>query len=296
MGLFDALEISMRRLCVLLAVVMAGAATVGSHAAERVGGPPKPDAAAPPVGQAAPKTPGTPATAKLKLPEATAAGSEGIAMALLRQKGASFDLDDQGHAQATVMAGPQLDDGVLAQLANLPALESLDIGQSGVSEAGIAHLRGLIGLKRLYLHDLPIADHALINLRNLVDLDVLSLRNTQIEGRGLIYIRGLVHLRVLNLSKTKFSDEALVYLKGLWDLDTLALEDTGMTGAGLVQLKPLDKLRVLNLNGCKVTDADLAGLVGHDALRMLYLKRCKVSEKGVTDLKKKMVSLAVYYF
>ncbi len=213
----------------------------------------------------------------------------------LQQLGARLRADEYGKVLSVEAVGTRFTDAHLTHLRTFSELEALEIGDSKVSDAGLANLSGLVSLQRLYLHGLNNITHAgLKNLEGLTELEVLGLNNTAITGRGLAHLKPLVKLQVLNLSHTSIADADLADLEGLTELNTLALESTKVTGAGLAHLKPLSKLRVLNLSKCRVTDRDLDNLVGLRNLRMLYLRGCPVTPSKVEAFKKKMVGLATY--
>jgi hypothetical protein len=68
----------------------------------------------------------------------------------------------------------------LSSLSTLRAddLQYLQLSGTRVSNAGLAHLRNLTGLKVLWLYDTPISDAGLVHLRGLTGLRVLNLRST----------------------------------------------------------------------------------------------------------------------
>lgn len=57
-------------------------------------------------------------------------------------------------------------------------LQYVQLSGTRVSNAGLAHLRHLTGLKVLWLYDTPISDAGLVHLRGLTGLQVLNLRST----------------------------------------------------------------------------------------------------------------------
>jgi hypothetical protein len=95
-------------------------------------------------------------------------------------------------------------------------------GCNNITDAGLAHLKGLTKLKRL---DLPLG-------------------------------------RVFNGGGNKTTDAGLAHLKGLTKLELLKLSScVNITAAGAAHLKGLAKLKNLHLGGCdKITDADIAEL------------------------------------
>ena len=163
-------------------------------------------------------------------------------------------------------------------LADLSALESLEIGETPLDDAALKHISGLVGLKRLYLRDVGLTDAALENLKGLSQLEVaLAPRQPHHrDGPGSSSRLGRT-CEVLNLARNPLADDGLAHLAGLKELNTLTLADTAVTGAGLVHLKPLAKMRVLNLDRTKTADGDLVRLEGFQNMRMLYLHGCKVT-------------------
>ncbi len=216
------------------------------------------------------------------------------AIATLQELGAVLDLDDTGHVRILELGDSQATDDDLKLLSALPHLESLDITGGAITAAGIAHLKGLVGLQRLYLHDLPITSDTLASLADLTKLDVLSLRNTQVDDEGLQRLKALTRLRVLNLAKTGISNKTLQHLQGFRELDTLVLAETKATGAGFAFLQVLKKLRVLNVNSCQDIEGHLMDLSGLTELRMLYTKDCTLSQDEIDELTDRNPKLAVF--
>jgi hypothetical protein len=128
-------------------------------------------------------------------------------------------------------------DDDLKILAKLPYLENLDLTNTRVSSAGLAHLKGLKNLR------------------------VLSLWRTKVDDKGLEHIKGLTKMWQLVLDETKVTDAGLVHLKGMTDLEEwLGLVGTQVTDEGLKHLEGLTKLRSLNLRHTRVTEAGVKKL------------------------------------
>ena len=113
----------------------------------------------------------------------------------------------------------------------------------GVSDAGLAKLRGLTQLKSLQLSGKEFTDAGLVNLRGLTQLESLILCYTQVTDAGLVHIQGLTRLRHLDLGGTQVTDAGLVNLRQLTQLGVLDLRQTKVAGAGLAELQYLPSLR-----------------------------------------------------
>jgi hypothetical protein len=109
----------------------------------------------------------------------------------------------------------------------------------------LVHLRGLTGLRELYLNNTRVTDAGLVHLRGLTRLYRLSLQNTQVTDVGLVHLLGLTGLHVLSLDNTQVSDAGLTHLQGMAQLQWLDLSNTPISEAGVAQLqKALPNCRI----------------------------------------------------
>jgi len=129
-----------------------------------------------------------------------------------------------------------------------------------VSDAGLAHLKGLTALEELDLNYTPVSDAGLAHLKELTALERLYLGGTQVSDAGLAHLKGLTALEVLYLNETQASDAGLAHLKELTALERLYLGGTQVSDAGLPHLKGLTALKWLELFDTQVSDAGVAGL------------------------------------
>ncbi|MGD0091665.1 MAG: hypothetical protein ABSE73_17245 [Planctomycetota bacterium] len=132
--------------------------------------------------------------------------------------------------------------------------------------------------KELAKEDVPgltlgeATDAGLANLKGLTGLRTLNLRATQVTDAGVAYLAGLTGLRSLFLAETKITDAGLANLKDLSGLQNLDLHSTAITDAGLANLNGLTGLRFLMLDGTKVTMEGVAKL-------LKALPNCTVQQK-----------------
>jgi hypothetical protein len=117
-------------------------------------------------------------------------------------------------------------------------------------------LRQWIGNERLQLFDKVvgvrladdrITDADLAHLKGLPDLQTLYLTGTSVTDEGLSELQGLSKLRTLSLDGTQFTDEGLKPLGRLKNLEYLNLKDSQVTDLGLVHLKELANLKCLQV-------------------------------------------------
>ncbi|MBW8040758.1 MAG: redoxin domain-containing protein [Planctomycetes bacterium] len=175
-------------------------------------------------------------------------------------RGSALDL-----AVAEALGNPssstgQITDAGLAHLKGLASLETLHFENTQVGNDGLAHLKDLTSLKVLYLGGSEVTDAGLAHLRNLGTLEQLCVHNTKITNAGLAHLKDLTGLEYLCIHNTFVSDAGLAYLKGLTSLKTLYLHNTQVTDTGLDHLKGLIRLEKLNLRGTKVSNVGLTEL------------------------------------
>jgi len=101
-------------------------------------------------------------------------------------------------------------------LQNFTSLKKLDLANTEITNAGLAHLEYLTHLEELDLAGTQITNTGLKCLKPLTNLNKLDLASTQISGTGFKYLQDLNTLKTLYLSDDMdITDEGLEYLQGL---------------------------------------------------------------------------------
>ena len=154
----------------------------------------------------------------------------------------------------------ELGDTEMDAVRRFPQLQTLDLGWTKITDAGLAQLRGLAQLQELNLGGTKIGDAGLEHLQALGQLQILYLDGTKLSDAGLKNLAGLSRLQWLFLARTKIGDAGLRHLRGLTRLQGLDLGDAKVSAAGLEHLKGLTQLREIFLHGTKVTAAGAAEL------------------------------------
>lgn len=111
------------------------------------------------------------------------------------------------------LARKDFDDTALARLLVLaPALHRLDLGGTGVTDAGLAHVAQMAELRRLRLDDTAITDGGLALLSPLKRLVSLNLHSTEITDAAMGPLTQLPRLRQLYVWQTGVTPEAALAL------------------------------------------------------------------------------------
>jgi Leucine-rich repeat (LRR) protein len=172
-------------------------------------------------------------------------------------EGVSWDQQKVSRATTLDLSDGKVDDTKLKdQLRKVRDIQFLDLSDTDVTDAGLAHLAGVTTLLRLELNGTKVSDAGLKNLATLPNLQVLGLYKTKITDEGLKkHLSKLTMLQSLNLRGTKITDAGIGYLRGLRELRTLSVSGTGVTDAALENLKGFKELQYLWREDTKITEA-----------------------------------------
>jgi hypothetical protein len=139
--------------------------------------------------------------------------------------------------RVTVVWFPGHTDLEVLPVGRLTGLERLNLGDSTVSDAGIAHLNGLSDLCLLFLQRTKVTDAGLSHLRRLTQLEWLDLSHTRVTDAGLAHLEPMTRLTRLNLEDTPVTDAGLSHLRRLTSLEALYVRSTQVTDAGVRDLE-----------------------------------------------------------
>jgi hypothetical protein len=192
-----------------------------------------------------------------------------------------------GHFEhvASIAGGPRFNDDVYARIGRLRQVETLITYPATMTDAGMAHLRHLTGLRKLQVTTRRASGASVANLAGLTRLGTLRLYGIPVADDGLDALAGMIELHELDIDSTRITDAGLArHIARLPALESLGLHSPRITDAGVTGLPNLARLRVLRLGGTRVTDDVLARLSGLRRLRELDLSGTLVTDAGLTHL------------
>ena len=123
-------------------------------------------------------------------------------------------------------------DDAAKQIASLPNLEVLLLGDTTIGNDGWRRLTSLQKLKRLNVAKCEIDDDALRGISSLADLELLRVGGNRFTDAGLAEIAQLPKLRHLIIRFAPITDAGLKPLADLKGLESLYLEGTQVTESG----------------------------------------------------------------
>lgn len=171
-------------------------------------------------------------------------GADNEAMPILRTRDWDELLDVlRARPAATLRANGQMTDAVLASVATVDGVETLDLsGSRAVTDDGILTLARLTSLASLDLSGTAVTDRGLAVLRSLPALRVLSLSGTRVTDAGIAELSHCDELERVHLHGTHTGDAAIRALAGKRRLRWLATGER-VTDRGLELLHELPGFR-----------------------------------------------------
>src|SRR5262245_51156758 len=105
------------------------------------------------------------------------------------------------------LAGAKIDDAALDSLKGVAEqIVWLNLGNTSVTDKGLAALAGLKNLRRLHLEKTGIGDEGVASVKGLTELQYLNLYGTKVTDKGLATIGGLKKLKNVYLWQTAVTD------------------------------------------------------------------------------------------
>ena len=186
-------------------------------------------------------------------------------------------------------------DAGLACVAELAGLEELDVSwNESLDDNALRRLEGLRELRVLRLDATGVTDVGLQHLQELTRLKRLGLTNTHVAGNGLKHLAGLTHLQRLELygPHCQVTDADLQYLEKMEELRALNLQGK-ITGVGLDHLNRLGRLDILALDHNPITDAALDHFRGLVHVKILCVRQTTLTDQGVRKLRQMLPNCQV---
>ncbi len=180
----------------------------------------------------------------------------------------------------------RLDDSLIAPLAKLTGLRTLDLGGVGISPKGLSFLAGLPHIKQLTA-PAGLTDAAMAEIARMPSLRILHVSGDQLTDEGLRSLGKLISLESLDLyGNPAMTDEGLSALRNLHSLRHLRLGAGGrFTDRAMLHLAALPSLKTLCLDSGPITDEGLRHLSASrslERLRLHWLER--ITGRGVAHL------------
>lgn len=111
------------------------------------------------------------------------------------------------------VAGGKADPKIFGLLKDVASLQELDLAGVQLTDADLAQLAGLSNLRVLHLEKTPTTDPMLAHLKGLKNLSYLNVYGTPVTDAGLPQLKELANLKSLYVFETKVTDAGIAALK-----------------------------------------------------------------------------------
>ncbi len=171
----------------------------------------------------------------------------------------------------TLHIGDSYDPDELAEFRR-SGLQALSVGDSLIDDDALAAIGLINSLQRLELRRASFTDAGIANISGLTNLNTLIVDECPIDGTGLAQLRGLSSLEWVSLQEMPITDDGMAALAQISSLKKVLLSDLQISGAGLAELRHAPQLEELWLSTNKsLRNSDLATLQDFPSLRNLTL-------------------------
>jgi Leucine-rich repeat (LRR) protein len=177
----------------------------------------------------------------------------------------------------------------MAQVAQIEGLQTLLLDRLAIDAQGLEALADRHQLREISLVSTPISDPAFSHLQNMDGLEVLRVSGTRnLQGHGfneLLRNNRLPNLRELEASGTGFGYYGLGSIDKLTALEVLRVADAQVSDQTMQVIGRCRNLKELDLRNNLVGDEGLKHLAKLSRLESLWLAECGVSDTGLNHLR-----------
>lgn len=162
------------------------------------------------------------------------------------------------------------------------ALQSLDLHDCPVGDAGMAQIGHLTGMFKLSIDNTRVGPEGFAQLRRMTSIREISIIGTTLGEPGRRFIGQQPFLGHIDADKADLNDEWLMTLPAMERLTFLSLDDTaGISDRGIAEIAKHRNLQDLFLSYTSLTDEGLAKIQSIKSLKRVWLEGTKITDAGM---------------
>ena len=173
----------------------------------------------------------------------------------------AWDLSELEYCDLT---GCDVRDELLQALRVSRNLHTVLLGETGISDDGIAQLAGLPSLDALVLHDTQISQRSVEMMRRVASLELIDVSRTKIMPEDVLLLRTLKNLQILHCEGIPFDDDDLSRFVEFPALEKLNISGRRFSFEGIKKSLADLKLKSLWIVDATMSDEDI------DEIRRLF--------------------------
>ena len=179
-----------------------------------------------------------------------------------------------------------------------PELVELTLGNTKITDAGLAHLILLKKLRKVRISKTAITDTGMTDLAKCESLEDVDISQTKIGDIGVEALRALPRLKNLNLYLTLVTDQGLdAFCSGehrsAAKIERLNLDKCPITDGGIAKLSSLTSLAWIHLGGTALTDIGLAELAKCETLKEAVVTKTETTLEEIEKLRRDRPDMTV---
>jgi hypothetical protein len=164
-------------------------------------------------------------------------------------------------------------------------VDTVAFRQSRCTDADLANLARLVGLRVLEVDSPAVTDAALAYLRGQSQLEALWVAGTQITSGGLASLEVLERLEILGLDSAQLNERTAEWMAAQPRLAAVEIRGAGLSPAQVERLSQLRGLRSLLLTNGAATDELAPALAKLTSVEVLFLLQSpQISDRGLAPL------------
>jgi hypothetical protein len=169
----------------------------------------------------------------------------------------------------------------------IPAGKEVRLVFSPAQSANLSALRrlGKYDLQSLDLHDCPVGDAGMAHIAHLTGLFELSIDNTLVGPAGYTTLRRMTSIRVASIIATTLGDPGRRFIGQQPYLEHIDADRADLNDDWLLELPAMDRLTFLSLDDTEgITDRGIAEIAKHRNIENLFLSYTKLSDEGLKKI------------
>ncbi len=182
-----------------------------------------------------------------------------------------------------------IDAKVLATVAKLTSLQSLNLAYTDLTDDDLSRLKHLTRLETVWFPFTKISDQGLPVICQLPAVSTIGLDSTRITDAGLRFLGSQKQIRRLHVGGNDISDAGVAALANLTSLRELRINhNEQLTNASIASISSLAELQVLQIDNTSIDDRCIEDLLKLKNLRFIHTGNLGFSKSAMERIRSEL--------